>query len=122
QLLVNLIYNASDALAEQEGDRNISISSQLVKKSGEQKVIIEVHDNGPGVAKDKEHLLFKKRFTSKRKGHGIGLITCKKIIDAHNGRVAYKYDKGATFYFELSVNQQTIMIEKSESEPSQVST
>jgi len=97
QLLVNLLNNAADALVGKPDNRNIVLKTMLNESDSGNAVCIEVRDNGPGVAKDKEKLLFKKRFTTKKNGHGIGLITCRKIIDAHQGQINYRFDEGALF-------------------------
>ena len=103
QLVVNLIYNAADALAGCDGEKSIWISTATCEIDGDKAVRIAVEDNGPGVPEDKRELLFDKRFTTKRKGHGIGLITCRHIIDAHNGSIRYRQKAGASFYIELPV-------------------
>ncbi len=105
QLLVNLVNNAADAVAEIEGERLVEIATvRTVKEEGDWAVIV-VSDNGPGVTKEKESLLFEKRFTTKRRGHGIGLITCRRIVEAHQGGIRYEYRDGARFTAELPVKQ-----------------
>lgn len=104
QVFVNLIYNASEALAGRQGEKQISVSTSVVERGGERFVQVEVHDNGPGVPEDKVDLLFEQRFTTKRKGHGIGLITCRKILDHHNGNINYRLDNGAVFTVLLPVD------------------
>ena len=77
-----------------------------------QSLMIQIHDNGPGVVKEKVDHLFKKRFTTKSKGHGIGLVTCKRIVDSHNGRIRYNYDNGALFSVELPLHNSNKAIEE----------
>jgi PAS domain S-box-containing protein len=103
QLLVNLVYNAAEALGDKTGERQIRVSMSPATISDQSAVQIVVRDNGPGVARDKEHLLFKNRFTTKRRGHGIGLITCRKIVDNHGGTISYEYCDGAVFSVVLPV-------------------
>ncbi|MFH1374990.1 MAG: ATP-binding protein [bacterium] len=97
QVLVNLLYNASEAVQDQEGHKTIRVGTALTDNDSRKSVLIEVSDNGPGLTEDKQHLLFVKRFTTKRKSNGIGLITCRKIIDIHGGDIAYREDGGAVF-------------------------
>lgn len=108
QLMVNLIYNAADALEVVEEDKRISISTSTCTIRDEKAVRISVEDNGPGVPEEKRELLFEKRFTTKRKGHGIGLITCRHIVEAHNGNIGYEHTGGASFYFELPVRRPKV--------------
>lgn len=105
QTLVNLIYNAADALSENNDQRLITISTQKLTTG---RALISVSDNGPGVPENKQDQLFATRFTTKRKGHGIGLITCAKIIEAHNGRIFYQEsDKGgSSFVIEIPLRQK----------------
>jgi len=107
QLLVNFVYNAGEALGDCETDRKmIRIISRPDELNNEPAVRIAIHDNGPGVREDKLALLFEKRFTTKRKGHGIGLMTCRRIADAHNGAVGYSFDEGGCFHLILPVEQR----------------
>ena len=103
QLLVNLVYNAAEALGEKTGERVIQVSVSSVEIDERPAVKIVVRDNGAGVVPDKEHLLFKSRFTTKPRGHGIGLITCRKIADNHGGTISYERRDGAIFTVVLPV-------------------
>ncbi|HSG98495.1 MAG TPA: ATP-binding protein, partial [candidate division Zixibacteria bacterium] len=102
QVLVNLIYNAADALKEHDGERRIVVSTRF----GDSCDII-VSDSGPGVPEDKQASLFNERFTTKRKGNGIGLITCGRIAQAHNGSISYAAtpEGGAQFTLTLPYKQ-----------------
>ncbi len=106
QLLVNLLYNAAEALLDRPGQKKIWITTSVVSHGSGRFVRILIRDNGPGVAQDKKEQLFTKRFTTKRKGHGIGLITCRKIVEAHSGRIAYRDDEGSTFFFDVPFRRQ----------------
>jgi len=108
QLLVNLLYNAVEALQDRLGQKKIWITTSVAGEGSAKSVQIEIRDNGPGVAEDKKEQLFTKRFTTKRKGHGIGLITCRKIIEAHNGRITYRKEEGATFSFDVPIKRQGV--------------
>ena len=101
QLFVNIVYNSGEALLTVEGEKKIVITSEMKEIDGKQNIVITVKDNGPGVAINKEDLIFKKRFTTKQNGHGTGLITSKKILDHHNGSISYKYQEGAVFRIEI---------------------
>ncbi len=107
QLLVNLINNAAEALEDGPDEPRIEICTSLVESADDpRKFRIEVRDNGKGIDPENTAIVFKKRFTTKRKGHGIGLITCRRIVDAHYGTIDYRFDKGAVFTVELPVSRQ----------------
>jgi len=107
QLLVNLIYNAAEAVAANEGEKRIHVVTSPVEVDGTPGVQITVRDNGPGVVKNKEKLLFNTRFTTKARGHGIGLITCNRIVENHGGNITYEAKEGAVFSVFLPVVKET---------------
>jgi len=104
QLLVNFIHNAADALTEST-ERRITIATRLLESEDETPFIrLEVRDTGPGVDEDKTDSLFRQRFTTKRKGHGYGLVTCNKIVRAHRGRIGYESEPESTFFCEIPLH------------------
>ena len=104
QLLVNLLYNSAEAMAECEGDRTINLVSYPAVHDNIGYSVLEVRDTGPGVPQERVSSLFTERFTTKRKGHGIGLVTCGRIVRNHTGTIKYDYDDGAVFRIELAVD------------------
>ncbi|MCH7690300.1 MAG: PAS domain S-box protein [candidate division Zixibacteria bacterium] len=105
QLLVNFFSNSCDALHDCKTEKTVRIRTLSSFTKGEHMIRIEINDNGPGVPAEKREKLFTERFTTKRKGHGIGLITCRRIVDAHGGSVGYDFTNGTTFYIELPLSQ-----------------
>ncbi len=103
QVLLNLLINAADALNSQDDNPHPRIQVTLRQDSAAQRVLIEIADNGPGIIPEKLDHLFTRRFTTKEKGHGIGLITVKKIIDLHSGSITASSipGKGTTFSITL---------------------
>ena len=85
QCFNNLIKNAVEAV---EKIPNPSISINL---SNNNKINIEVIDNGIGISKEMINKIFEPYFTTKNKGTGLGLSIVKKIIEDHNGKI--KIDK-----------------------------
>jgi signal transduction histidine kinase len=74
--------------------------------------IVQVSDNGVGMAEDVLKMLFDKtapyttRGTANEKGTGLGLILCKEFVEKNGGRIWVESleEKGSTFYFTLPKN------------------
>jgi signal transduction histidine kinase len=72
-------------------------------------VIIEVTDNGKGIAKSKFKTVFQPGFTTKKRGWGLGLSLSKRIIEIfHGGKIFLKNSeprKATTFRIILKKKQ-----------------
>ena len=99
-VLENLIKNAVDAMA---GVGHIQI---LMFCSGVDKLMIDIEDQGNGIASNKMRTVFKPGFTTKNRGWGLGLTLTKRIIeDYHGGRIFIKnsaLNKGTAFRIILN--------------------
>jgi two-component system C4-dicarboxylate transport sensor histidine kinase DctB len=75
QVLVNLLVNAFDAIAEAGADADADMPRhvRIVARSTTGGVALEVHDNGPGIAPEAMPRLFEPFFTTKEQGLGLGL-------------------------------------------------
>ena len=74
QVLVNLLVNAFDAIAEAgDADADMPRRVRIVARSTAGGVALEVHDNGPGIAPEAMPRLFEPFFTTKEQGLGLGL-------------------------------------------------
>lgn len=83
-VIENLCKNSVDAM---DGNGNITISITLDNN----KVHIDVADNGKGIPNNKKRTIFKPGFTSKSRGWGLGLTLAKRIItEYHNGKLFVK--------------------------------
>ena len=94
----NLIKNAIDAM---KGKGSLSIKiSQL-----EDRVYVQIHDTGKGVAKSQFKKIFEPGYTTKKRGWGLGLSLSKRIIeDYHNGKISILASvplKGSVFEITL---------------------
>ena len=87
QVLLNLIRNAIDAMADcPNGDAGIRIAAQA---SEDENVLISVEDSGPGIPEEIAARLFDPFFTTKKDGLGIGLSFSKSIVEDHGGDLAF---------------------------------
>lgn len=86
QLLLNLLKNAIEALAEEPKAERI-IALRLDYQSQPGKLLLEVQDNGPGLKQDGKSLM--QAFTStKPDGLGLGLVICREIAESHGGSIS----------------------------------
>jgi PAS domain S-box-containing protein len=104
QVLLNLVMNACEAMADNNGiDSGIEVSTA---RDGNGRLRLTVADRGPGIAPDLIDRVFEPFITSKRHGLGLGLSICHSIVAAHNGRlwVANNSDRGASFFVSLPIH------------------
>jgi len=97
QVLLNLVRNAIEAMAEVEM-RELTISSEATAEA----LRITVRDTGPGFAPHVVSRLFQPFVTTKADGMGIGLKICQSIIEGHGGTIeARQAEPGALFAIAL---------------------
>ncbi len=96
QVVLNLIRNAMEAMAEAEAAGPVTIETSESEPGW---VTIQVSDRGPGLPPEVARRLFEPFFTTKRQGMGLGLSICKSIAAAHGGELSYSLNewRGATF-------------------------
>jgi C4-dicarboxylate-specific signal transduction histidine kinase len=101
QVLLNLIVNAMDAVADAPVEkRQVLVRAQRLDEA---EIEVAVVDAGCGIAPDKLGKLFDPFYTSKPTGLGVGLSISRTIIEAHDGRIWAENNAGggATFRFTL---------------------
>lgn len=94
QILLNLLQNAFDAVAEQPAERWV----RLDVRSSEGAVVFSVTDSGPGIPEELRSHIMEPFFTTKPvgKGTGLGLSLSKTIAEEHGGKLEYSEDQGHT--------------------------
>ena len=99
QVIVNLIRNAIEALAD-TANPQVWVTATPVE---DQQVRIEIRDNGPGLGLEPGHSPFDAFYSSKPGGMGLGLSICQTIVDAHGGLIEAGdgQEGGAVFTFTL---------------------
>jgi signal transduction histidine kinase len=100
QVLLNLISNAIDSMANEDTSRVLSIKSEVQDGGG---VMISVADTGKGIDSQDVDRIFNPLFTTKSGGMGMGLSICRSIIETHEGRlwVVGNTPRGVVFKFLL---------------------
>ena len=86
RVLLNVINNALEAMAEKGGELRLRT---LVRDAG---VEIRVEDDGPGV--DDVERIFEPHYTTKVKGTGLGLAIARQIVEEHGGTIAAESVRG----------------------------
>jgi PAS domain S-box-containing protein len=104
QVVLNLLYNASQALPDggliqlSAGLESKDMENKILDSTTGQMVSLKIKDNGIGMSAEVKDKLFTPFFTTKEKGTGLGLSTVKKIVQAHKGAIEVdsKLGKGTT--------------------------
>ncbi len=96
QVILNLLQNATQAMPE-GGALGIHVFAE------DEHMVFCISDTGVGMDGEVRNKLFTPFFTTKEDGTGLGLVTSKKIIEAHNGRIRVDSEpgKGTRFYVNL---------------------
>ena len=101
QVLLNLLINAMDAVADNPVERRrVRISAY---RNATHAVVLEVADTGSGIAPLAQPRLFESFQSSKKHGMGLGLSISRTIVQAHGGQIeaANNAEGGATFTVTL---------------------
>jgi len=92
-ILMNIIQNAVHAVGT-KGTITIGISESRTL------VNVSISDSGPGIPKENLEQIFTPLFTTKKEGTGLGLASCKQIIEMHGGTINVK-NRPTTFTITL---------------------
>lgn len=98
QILINMLQNAAQALADQE-DAAVWLKARLNRRGH---ITIEVSDNGPGIPAAIAKKVFVPFFTTKQDGSGVGLALTRQVMIAHGGSVGLSEREGGGTLFTLT--------------------
>jgi two-component system, NtrC family, nitrogen regulation sensor histidine kinase NtrY len=100
QVLLNLVENARDAIGSREDGRIV-----VTTREANDRALLIVEDNGPGVPLELKDKVFAPYFTTKhaKGGTGLGLAIVHRIVSDHGGRITISDapERGARFTIEL---------------------
>ncbi|MBW6460269.1 MAG: hypothetical protein K0B08_06805 [Bacteroidales bacterium] len=97
QVVINLVLNAIDAVKEVESPEISIVASQNINN----RVVIELQDNGIGIMPDVMDKIFMPFFTSKKHGSGVGLSLSRQIMHLHKGSISVRSKPGEGTVFTL---------------------
>ena len=107
QVLLNLVINAEQACIGANGRGTIVVRTSHDADRGS--AVLEVNDDGPGIAEEKQGRVFDPFFTTKEvgQGTGLGLTVAYAIVQEHSGRIwLSSSNAGTSFFVELPVSGQ----------------
>jgi two-component system sensor kinase FixL len=100
EVLVNLIRNAIEAMADCREKRVLALTTRMVDES---MIEIAVADSGPGIANDVADRIFEPFFSTRRNGMGLGLSICRSIIETHGGHIQVGSNPGGGTVFRFAL-------------------
>jgi signal transduction histidine kinase len=90
EVVINLFQNAIEAMkVVKDGPRTLRLTT---KRRGDDAVVIEIEDSGPGINPADLNSIFDAFFTTKSHGMGLGLAICRMIVERHGGRLSASSD------------------------------
>lgn len=102
QVLVNLLMNAIHAMEEIPRARRLI---EIKTRAGEDSATLIIRDQGHGIPADRLAHVFEPFFSTKRRGLGIGLSVCRRLIENHGGRIEASNREAGGACFTLSLPQ-----------------
>ena len=101
QVLLNLVRNAVDAMAEvPHRNRGVLVST---RRLGEDEVGISVIDHGHGISSEDATRIFDPFFTTKTQGMGMGLSLSRSIVESHGGRLLFTDNPSGGTIFTMAL-------------------
>jgi PAS domain S-box-containing protein len=112
QVLMNLLTNASDALGDAPGEIRLRArpvhdvdarwdAAQGASVRPGDWVLVEVEDTGQGMDEQTRGHVFEPFFSTKERGHGLGLASCLGIISSHGGAILVESEIGRGSRFSI---------------------
>jgi signal transduction histidine kinase len=100
QAVLNLVRNAAEAIADGAAERRVGVRGSLeADEAGRPWVRLEVEDTGGGIAEGDLQRIFIPFFTTKSKGHGVGLALAHRVATDHGGTLsAANSDAGGALF------------------------
>lgn len=98
QVLINLLSNASEAVAERERPL-----IQVTTRRDSDRAMVIVSDNGTGMDAETRKNVFAPFFTTRKGGVGLGMAISQRIVREHNGRILISSERGGGSTFRVAL-------------------
>jgi two-component system NtrC family sensor kinase len=102
QMLFAILDNAANAL-QPVSDRARTVTIEVGKTGQQGDVQIQISDNGMGIGASDLSKIFKERFTTKKAGLGLGLLSVARIVESHGGDIEVYSDEGTYTLFVIKL-------------------
>jgi signal transduction histidine kinase/CheY-like chemotaxis protein len=120
QVIMNVILNAAEASDQVPSEVSINAFRD---PSAPQDLVLEIKDHGKGIAAANLQKIFDPLFTTKVRGHGLGLASAQRIVKAHGGsiNVQSEMDMGTVVTIVLPGSRDAAEVSPTEAPPEQLS-
>lgn len=110
KVLLNLLINAIHAIKDQ--GRIVTETARVPARGSQtgEAVSISISDTGEGIPPENREKIFRPFFTTKKRGTGLGLATCKRIVTSYGGTITVESEvgKGSRFTIILPVHPEPL--------------
>ena len=98
-IVTNILQNAVQAIG-------LEGQIKLILEDGEKSVTIKIIDSGPGISEEHLEDIFEPMYTTKSEGTGLGLASCKQLLEMHNGNISVQ-NNPTTFTITIPKSDST---------------
>jgi len=104
EAMANVLRNAIEAFGDQRSKKIIEFRAKPLAYHARNYLKLSIVDNGVGIDPEDKRAIFEPFYTKGKKGGiGLGLSIVKKIMDAHNGRIQVKSERGNGTAFNMMI-------------------
>jgi len=102
QVILNIALNAVESMPQ---GGTLTFRTSNIETGAEEAISITIRDTGSGISKEEIKNIFKPFYTTKKRGVGLGLAICQRIIKEHGGIIRVKSipAQGTVFFIKLNV-------------------